>query len=363
LYIKQEKYGRIKILMWGNYMKNNDNTILVEIRKKLLASMLIITALASFAATLINTINQRPLSNIAQPFVAFLFTIVLYILLRKKKGEALIKLSFLLFFNVFYIPFTWPTSPGSYSAIAFYSLLIIIITSIQVEKRYETIFPLITVSEVIYMFYYEAINPDKFYKYVDLIYRAGDLSVNYFIISMIILYTVYTINKHFNKEHTMLYIFSTKDYLTGLYNRAKIFEILELTKKEQMEKGKPFGILMIDLNNLKPVNDIYGHLHGDRLLKSFAKIVENNIGNSCSVGRYGGDEFLIVLRNECLSNYELLEKNLREDFEIMSKEYPKATTSLAIGVCTDNTTTTDEMIIIADIEMYKNKLETKSTKE
>ena len=84
------------------------------------------------------------------------------------------------------------------------------------------------------------------------------------------------------------------DTLTGLYNSRKFHEIL----RELHEKKKTAGILYIDLNKFKPVNDTYGHKTGDELLSIVAKKLKNVVRSGDEVFRIGGDEFTIVVFNE-----------------------------------------------------------------
>lgn len=87
---------------------------------------------------------------------------------------------------------------------------------------------------------------------------------------------------------------SYKDVLTGLNNRT-YFE--EKIKEINQEKFLPIGVIMGDVNGLKVVNDTFGHLEGDRLLKTISQIIKDVSGNSSYVFRWGGDEFVILIQN------------------------------------------------------------------
>lgn len=91
-------------------------------------------------------------------------------------------------------------------------------------------------------------------------------------------------------EHMALY-----DHLTGLNNRHYLFMALEQEEKRSRRYGRPLGIMMIDVDNMKYINDTYGHVVGDEVLKTVARILKNSVRESDIVVRYGGDEFLIVL--------------------------------------------------------------------
>ena len=88
---------------------------------------------------------------------------------------------------------------------------------------------------------------------------------------------------------------ATKDFLTRLWNRSSILDILqrELTRAEREERG--LGVVLADLDKFKAVNDTYGHFAGDAVLREFARRMLNCMRPYDAIGRYGGEEFLIVL--------------------------------------------------------------------
>jgi diguanylate cyclase (GGDEF)-like protein/PAS domain S-box-containing protein len=88
---------------------------------------------------------------------------------------------------------------------------------------------------------------------------------------------------------------STTDKLTGLYNRYKIEDILEKEISRAKRYKGCFGLLMLDIDFFKDVNDKYGHIQGDKVLKEFSKVLSIYTRESDSVGRWGGEEFLVII--------------------------------------------------------------------
>ena len=88
---------------------------------------------------------------------------------------------------------------------------------------------------------------------------------------------------------------ASHDTLTGVSNRAVILETLRREQSRQQREGGSFGIIMVDLDHFKSVNDTYGHLCGDAVLQETAKIMQASLRPYDVVGRYGGEEFLIVV--------------------------------------------------------------------
>ncbi|MFT5659984.1 MAG: diguanylate cyclase [Sulfurimonas sp.] len=88
---------------------------------------------------------------------------------------------------------------------------------------------------------------------------------------------------------------SKEDFLTKLYNRRALDELLEIKEAEFKRHGHNFSIIMFDLDKFKSVNDNYGHDAGDAILTAFAKILKNEARTEDIVGRFGGEEFMAIL--------------------------------------------------------------------
>ena len=88
---------------------------------------------------------------------------------------------------------------------------------------------------------------------------------------------------------------SMHDHLTGLWNHGGIMEILERELGRGKREKKSVGLIMADIDNFKKVNDTYGHIAGDAVLRGVARRITSSIRSYDSAGRYGGEEFLCVL--------------------------------------------------------------------
>ena len=86
-----------------------------------------------------------------------------------------------------------------------------------------------------------------------------------------------------------------RDELTGLYNRRHVLELLEYEKNRSSRGGGLFCLAMLDIDHFKNVNDTHGHLTGDTVLRAVATMINKTLRNTEFCGRYGGEEFLIVL--------------------------------------------------------------------
>jgi len=141
------------------------------------------------------------------------------------------------------------------------------------------------------------------------------------------------------------------DKMTGVSNKDKLTSIVrDLINDSKIQK---FSILMFDIDNFKTINDNMGHLVGDESLIALAKFGEDSIRKNDYIGRYGGDEFIIILPN--LDAYEA--KMIAERFrmKISQQTKPKFTISIGVASFPDDGNTFKELIAAADKGLYLSK--------
>ncbi|MBP1927370.1 diguanylate cyclase (GGDEF)-like protein/PAS domain S-box-containing protein [Sedimentibacter acidaminivorans] len=148
---------------------------------------------------------------------------------------------------------------------------------------------------------------------------------------------------------------SITDKLTQIYNRLKLDEILERKFLLSSRSNDPFSLIMVDIDHFKLVNDTFGHVVGDIVLLEFAKILKNNIRNTDVVGRWGGEEFLIILPKTAEEGSVLLAEKLRTIIEYYN--FPKAgkiTSSFGVASFKDDISVAS-LVSRADNALYKAK--------
>ncbi len=120
------------------------------------------------------------------------------------------------------------------------------------------------------------------------------------------------------------------DNLTKLWNRNKIFDVLDTELKRGERENTPTGVVMIDIDHFKRINDRYGHLIGDEVLVQVADRLKNAIRPYDSIGRYGGDEILVVLPNCANEEAKNIAKRLYDS--VANEKIPTKVGSLKINI-------------------------------
>jgi diguanylate cyclase (GGDEF)-like protein len=105
------------------------------------------------------------------------------------------------------------------------------------------------------------------------------------------------------------------DPLTGVSNRRALDETLESMFAMLHRYEQPFGILLLDIDHFKQVNDEQGHLYGDRMLKAVARLMDENVRDTDIVARYGGEEFVIIMPQTTLDGAAVFADRLRQRIE------------------------------------------------
>jgi diguanylate cyclase (GGDEF)-like protein len=124
-------------------------------------------------------------------------------------------------------------------------------------------------------------------------------------------------NNRLKVEREILLKKSTTDPLTGLYNRLKIQEIFLYEQQQFIRSKETFSIILMDLDNFKWINDLHGHNTGDKYLKEFANMLKTFSRNVDIIGRWGGEEFIILLPETSLEQAEKIAQRLQENIKNM----------------------------------------------
>lgn len=161
-------------------------------------------------------------------------------------------------------------------------------------------------------------------------------------------------NEALEKEHSRLVEVSITDSLTGLYNRRYTEEMLGRITAESRRYGTPLSVVLFDLDNFKNINDLRGHQAGDRVLKGVGEIFREISRDSDIAGRYGGEEFLLILpRTEWGRAVQVAERIRREITERLRPVEIEVT--ISGGVAELDGHSPEGLVQEADKRMYRAK--------
>jgi two-component system, cell cycle response regulator len=161
------------------------------------------------------------------------------------------------------------------------------------------------------------------------------------------------------RAHEQLRFQASHDQLTGVLNRGEILETLRRELERAARSQTAIGLLMLDIDHFKRINDTYGHLTGDAVLKEVAQRIVKAVRSYDAVGRYGGEEFVVVLpgcgREEIDHSAERVRAAVNQGSIQASESKIPATISIGAAVANNGSISDTEMLAAADSALYKAK--------
>ncbi len=152
---------------------------------------------------------------------------------------------------------------------------------------------------------------------------------------------------------------SIRDSLTGLHNRRSFFAMVEHHKQMSRRSKKGFFIFFADVDDLKKINDTFGHPEGDRALAGISDVLRNTFRDSDIVARIGGDEFAVLALEDKQDAAEILAVRLRKNLQAyQEKKRLKYPLSLSLGSAyynPESPVTVEALLAEADESMYRQK--------
>lgn len=172
----------------------------------------------------------------------------------------------------------------------------------------------------------------------------------YFIPVLAILQSMvgYWCGKRYEQKRTLAY----HDSLTGLLVNRRFFELMGIEVERARRNDYFVTLMVIDLDDFKKYNDSFGHIAGDRLLCKFAELLHRNVRSHDLVGRWGGEEFVVLLPHTSTELGVLVGKRIRES---VHKELEGITVSIGLATFPTHAASADELAAKADGLMYEAK--------
>jgi two-component system cell cycle response regulator len=158
--------------------------------------------------------------------------------------------------------------------------------------------------------------------------------------------------------HETIYRMTITDGLTSVHNKRYLQEVLEREIPRAQRHGRDLSLMMLDIDHFKQVNDTYGHLAGDAVLRDLAAIVKGRLRPDDVLGRYGGEEFAVVLPETPMAGAVRIAEELRSLVEAhqFMVEDERIRVTLSIGVADlELATTAEQLFKSADERLYAAK--------
>jgi diguanylate cyclase (GGDEF)-like protein len=204
-----------------------------------------------------------------------------------------------------------------------------------------------------------------------LLFTAIGTSSLAIIFSLLITYSMYrfnierTLHENMRLEHTVkertseIRLLSRTDPLTGLNNRRHLDEILDYEFRRAQRYDHGLALMVLDLDHFKKINDTYGHLGGDAVLRSLGILLRTHLRETDIAGRYGGEEFVIVLPETGLDAAKKVAEHLRALIEKMAVDFEglliPVTCSIGVGVLRPEHAELKALLHEADAALYRSK--------
>lgn len=187
--------------------------------------------------------------------------------------------------------------------------------------------------------------------------------IGYFMVALILILILVAVVRYYSKQHSLHLEESLTDPLTGLGNRRKLNEQIPLFIAKAQRKNGSFGLLFLDLDGFKNVNDSLGHKEGDKLLQKISANMKTSLRQDDLIARVGGDEFVVIVPSATASNLRRIANSLLEtcttSVKYMSSEIT-VSASIGISCYPDDSKNPSELLEFADKAMYQAKINGKS---
>ena len=291
----------------------------------------------------------------------FLLWIAIYTGIRKNIDRSLIFLCTGLNFLIF--PLNYIGSGGLNSGMPIY--FIAGIFSINLLEKARPRFILTTLATLNYsaIIFYSYLHPEKIIPMPSAFASHIDAIIALIIVSFMLSTSIHVVlfayrceRKKASRLNRQLQSFAIKDPLTRLYNRRYLSEQLSIHTEIAQKKETPFSVIMLDIDHFKKINDTYGHLVGDCVLQNVARILHQETSSRDIAGRYGGEEFLLLLFDSNLEEAASLAEKIRLHIEntLFTKGNVHLTISGGVAAYTDGMEALD-LIAVADKNLYHAK--------
>lgn len=372
-------------------MKSENNA---SIRHRVFNVVFLVGIFMSFSSSLVNYFLGLGTAVTSITFICGVITVALYIVFRITGNYDQLALLVVILLSFVFFPTMWFVNGGTYGSIPYFIIVhagIIALLLPGLQRRIVFFLFALGVGALVVVEYQR---PDLVVGYDSKLTRYMDLSFGLFICLFSIVALIAALidnymnelkrsaqylvtleeknkeiveakekaeelNRLLYEEKQKLQKLSITDFLTGTFNKRFITSCLEEEIEISRSRQKKLTVAMIDIDNFKDINDTYGHVYGDYVLERIASTIISSLRQADIVGRYGGDEFLIILRDTSQEEgYHMIERIRQKILEIeWEKELVVTISGGVIEVGSDELTS---LLDRADQLLYRAKHRSKN---
>ncbi len=340
-----------------------------NLNKRILEIIQIAGIFLGIMAAIINFALKFPVFLIISDLV---FSIIMSLCLYLFRGKHYIKISkYICMFTyiLFFLPLLWFYNGGSSGASPYFLMLSTTIIAVSVSNendkragRYQRLFLLVlTFLTFIILMIIESVFPQAIFMYKNSLTHIVDISISFFFagFTSYLLLNIYIHHYHssiirLNRYSKKLEGMVIRDSMTNLYNHSYILSILSKEIARTKRYSLDLSIIMIDIDNFKMINDTYGHQFGDRVIIALSKIIQENCRVIDYPGRYGGEEFLLILPETDKDSAYVVGSRIRESLYSESFDN-KCRVTFSGGIAQFEDETDEEFLNRADMHLYEAK--------
>ena len=323
--------------------------------KAVLSFILIIGIVTTFINMVNNILLKKEFELVIISSALLVICLILFATRKKWHDNNTAVTAFAAIFSLIIFPLVWINSHGVSGSMPLYSLLLVVMLTYVLQGGWGRVIPVAFITICITLIASELYNPSFFGAYETRELLIANLLTSFSTSSILLFILIYIIRKHYESIQNKLYEFATTDDLTGVYNRRHLIERLKEIINQHTRNHLKFSILFIDINDFKIINDDLGHIAGDHVLELLAKAIKESVRNYDVIGRYGGDEFVIVMPGTDINEADAISQRVSERFLHLSKQMIGRSVTLAVGTIEGNNLTLEEILVAADYKMYQNK--------
>jgi len=280
----------------------------------------------------------------------------LYYLSRIKRELDLSATLSVLLFSLILLPGFWFVNGGPRSGILFYYFVVsgAIIIIMRGWKRVLFFFMNLAAFTGLILIEYQF--PQYIINAKSRNNTYADLAMDSTIVMIMLTIMYFSIVRHYDIEHKKVRELLETDELSNCYNRRYLDQRLDQLIEGHQTRGDTFSLMLIDLDNFKEVNDSYGHMTGDVLIREMGNFLKSSLSAKYCVARYGGDEFVVLMPDVPLKTAVAVAEELRQKCSDHQWAAAQLVISLSIGIIEYEGSTREIVIQEVDNRMYGAKM-------